>query len=774
MADVVERLRVVIEADGTGTLSDGTRLSAEEVRKLGDHLDRTGGQLQNFSVLSEKAGQHAMSLGRDIAQGDWQGAAANMGRLALSTGMAEAAGSAFSVTMSAGAVAAVAFGAAIFQANEETKRQANLLLLTGNYAGLVGGQLNQMARDAAAGVNAGVGNVRGTMEALVATGRVTTQSLGEMAKGVELLSRFSGQSREAVTRDFASMADGVTDWAAKRNQALHYLTYEQYKYIESLEKAGQVQEAMRVNTELLNQHLGGDLTRNMGLLERSWTNVRNAASRAWDSMLNVGREETTQDRISKLTEQLNALDNRRNSGRFGQEQRETLRANIQEQIDALQEVARLERRAADDKAQRAQEEEARIAADREKKKREDDGTSTYERLNQQIQRRLELAQAEDSQGARLSASERYRLEGLRQIADVEAKIGPQRAEQLRQVVNETTEILRGNEAREEERKARAALEAAAVKEYQAREREIQTIVSSNEALVLQIESVGKTKGQIEELKAQRLDHAIAMREEQLAAMALFDANSPLLEQTRREIEALKQKRDLTRALGAAEQEDEARRKAIAENKKYAEELRRDLTHALQHAFADGKDPLEAFGAALENTLKVRATRGLAEAIMNPLLKTAEQGSANFFASLFSGGGSEQSIPIDGYHTGGMVGGEATFTRSMGLSAWRGAPRFHGGGIAGDEVPIIARKGEGVFTEGQMKALGGAGGGVAVSVNVINNGAAVNVRQQTRNGGMDIDLFLDPIEAGLADRVGSGSGPLARSIEGRYGVRTQVN
>lgn len=63
------------------------------------------------------------------------------------------------------------------------------------------------------------------------------------------------------------------------------------------------------------------------------------------------------------------------------------------------------------------------------------------------------------------------------------------------------------------------------------------------------------------------------------------------------------------------------------------------------------------------------------------------------------------------HTGGIVGsGVGTHKMASSLS-FMNAPKFHTGGIVGSkllpsEVPIIARKGEGVFTPEQMSAMGG--------------------------------------------------------------------
>ncbi|MCR5336510.1 MAG: hypothetical protein K6E42_08160, partial [Synergistes sp.] len=90
----------------------------------------------------------------------------------------------------------------------------------------------------------------------------------------------------------------------------------------------------------------------------------------------------------------------------------------------------------------------------------------------------------------------------------------------------------------------------------------------------------------------------------------------------------------------------------------------------------------------------------------------------------------------GLHSGGVVGKEATFTRR--LSA---LPRFHTGGIIGqDERLIIARKGEGVFTKEQMKALGGVGSSVfapSITVNVTNNGSGEMNNEQAQQIGQSI-------------------------------------
>ncbi|MBO6507511.1 MAG: tape measure protein [Roseibium sp.] len=84
------------------------------------------------------------------------------------------------------------------------------------------------------------------------------------------------------------------------------------------------------------------------------------------------------------------------------------------------------------------------------------------------------------------------------------------------------------------------------------------------------------------------------------------------------------------------------------------------------------------------------------------------------------------------HTGGIAGGSLR-RKFASPAAFVGAPRFHTGGIirgmgiGPDEVPIIAKKGEGVFTPEQMKAMGNMGGAMVAQSNPVNiaNNITVN-------------------------------------------------
>ena len=116
------------------------------------------------------------------------------------------------------------------------------------------------------------------------------------------------------------------------------------------------------------------------------------------------------------------------------------------------------------------------------------------------------------------------------------------------------------------------------------------------------------------------------------------------------------------------------------------------TNALTGLIMGTKSASQAFSEMSQSIVSSLVQMIIKELIVDEImsaLKTA-------FSLSHQGGVAGESMRSAGmFHDGGVTGES---------SRWSQAPRFHGGGTIGDEVPIVARKGEVIFTPEQMKVL----------------------------------------------------------------------
>lgn len=126
------------------------------------------------------------------------------------------------------------------------------------------------------------------------------------------------------------------------------------------------------------------------------------------------------------------------------------------------------------------------------------------------------------------------------------------------------------------------------------------------------------------------------------------------------------------------------------------------------------------------------------------------------------------------HTGGVIGTDTLSLKAVSPSVFENAPRFHTGGLVGGEIPIIAKRGETVFTPGQMKALGAKLNSkllVYVNVNVVNKASGTRTTANpTRdmNGNINLDIIVEQIEGAIGKNISKGEG-LSPILEQRYAL-----
>lgn len=209
--------------------------------------------------------------------------------------------------------AAVAFGIAAYQGDQETERLNRTIRLTGNYAGVRAGSIREMSAAATKIGGGGIGTAREAVEGLVATGQISKATIADLSATMVELERVSKQSMDEISKDFARMPEGVTKWAEEHNRSMNFMSLAQWEYIRTLEESGSREAAMQATSKALHDYLGDEAPAKLGLLERAWRGVKQEVSGAWEAMKQVGQEQDPLEaRIASLRKNLDLIRDRAN------------------------------------------------------------------------------------------------------------------------------------------------------------------------------------------------------------------------------------------------------------------------------------------------------------------------------------------------------------------------------------------------------------------------------------------------------------------------------
>ena len=245
------------------------------------------------------------------------------------------------------------------------------------------------------------------------------------------------------------------------------------------------------------------------------------------------------------------------------------------------------------------------------------------------------------------------------------------------------------------------------------------------------------------------------------------------------------------------------RKWAAETTDYAASVEQALTGTFDRAtdaFAEfaltGKMNLADLGNYFLQTLAVIGSRNAIGGIVGGLTSALGGIMGGFFGgggittkttgSTWSSGISYENTRPGGWHRGGLVGIDSpTFTRSIPLMAFAGAPRLHSGGgwFRSDEYPAILQRGERVLNRDETAAYhaGMAAGGnrgnssdkepaVYVTINNTTGEPVSTQRSRDGNGNTNIEVLVGNV---VAKRLASPGTELNRAVRATTGSRQSV-
>lgn len=266
--------------------------------------------------------------------------------------------------------------------------------------------------------------------------------------------------------------------------------------------------------------------------------------------------------------------------------------------------------------------------------------------------------------------------------------------------------------------------------------------------------------------------ALSQTESEKARKELMDEGLAVYQKTRTEMELMADEQarlDYLFSQGAIDLDTYSR--AMFD----ATEKTEGLKESGEDAFQKLESAIRGWGDAFTNTMTDMVMSGkadfsdLADSIIRDLVRIAIQKS---ITDQIIGGaaGVDWSGMFSSFihHSGGLVG-ESSASRQVSAAAFIGAPRYHSGGIVGDEVPAILRRGEEVLTATDPRHRNNLNGdGMKLRVELVNQSGAP---LQATDGGQrfDGDGMVQKI---ILKDIGRG-GPISSGLARTYGLQRKA-
>ncbi|MFC3873321.1 phage tail length tape measure family protein [Neisseria musculi] len=210
------------------------------------------------------------------------------------------------VAIGGAASAVAALGYAAYKGAEDVRALENALTLAGGSAGISADRMQSLVLKIGAATG-GYAEAREALIALVASGRVGAQDYERFAQSIVLQSQATGKSVEDVAKQYEQIAEDPLKAIVKFSGVYQTLNADVYAQVKALQAQGRAQEAVELVLRKFadeSDQMSGRVLENLGLIEKAWKGIKDAAAGAWESMKSIGRSATLDEQIADLELQL--------------------------------------------------------------------------------------------------------------------------------------------------------------------------------------------------------------------------------------------------------------------------------------------------------------------------------------------------------------------------------------------------------------------------------------------------------------------------------------
>lgn len=203
------------------------------------------------------------------------------------------------------AVGALAF--AFLQVRNEQNAYNQALALTGNFAGVTTGQINDMARSISQVSKASVGEAAKALAVVIGTGRFAKDQAELVTTAALQMSKATGRAVEDTVADFVKLANEPTKATAELNRQHHYLSATIYSQIKTLEEQGNHAAAAALAIQSYAGGVGdaaGRIEDNLGTFDKLLNRLKALGKGMSSGLGNLFREQTDTELVAALEKKL--------------------------------------------------------------------------------------------------------------------------------------------------------------------------------------------------------------------------------------------------------------------------------------------------------------------------------------------------------------------------------------------------------------------------------------------------------------------------------------
>lgn len=641
-------------------------------------------------------------------------------------------------------------GVAIYQGADESDRLNQALIKTGGAAGMSVSELSSLAEQAGK-VSGRYSAAREAVEAMAASGKMTSAEITEAMRGIDAAAIVTGKSVTEIAQSFVQIAEKPSEAVLKLNEGVNFLTASTYKQIVALEKQGKTLEAALVAMKAYNDEMldrAPEMEKHLGYMESGWRDIKDAILDAWDTLKSFGRE----DAYFEVKDYTQRLANARMGGDAQQiAEFEKKLADAQKRYDELSVSARKtgeEIRKQNNELQKAVKEVKESG-----KRKSDPEKSYYQSTYETITRQIEHLKLAAQQEGALTNAQKLRIQIENQAADSKKKLTAAHKEYLNKQLDEL-EVLE-----------RAASDRKFIKDYEKQYRDEldKTVRSYEDQIAVVGMSTEKAEMYHKELEIMR-DAYNRIEDAEKKGVLPEGYDTKILEDARNQIDLMLQKHKELKEV----RNDPwlALKESLETYKESAIDAGTQIRDFAKNTFQSMEDAFVKFAT----TGKISFSDLINSIIADIARMYAKQATASFFGFLFRLGGESLSSGL-----GSIFGSSSSSSSGVGIkydaNQFASGLEFRasGGSVSGKSAYIVGEQGPELFvpnTSGQIIPNNqlGTSGGFNIQISHKNEGTP----QQVMDTSADFDgknLIIKIVTQDIQN-----DGMISRTMSKTFGMR----